>query len=398
MKYLSNIIIFFAVSAYSQQVMLLPRSKVSGNPEPMGLLYNKTTWDDPSEYITNGSLQINMDGNFVNYSNGLSINDFAEFGAYDILENYTMEAKARITGTINSTSHGIGIGRRSFNNAASWHNICRFIMDNTANRGKLMFYNWHNGSADSTVSSTALTINTTDSVLISIRRNLFDLTVTAKNGSGLISLNVPFDTGGADPLTDQTSKWAIWNFGGAFNVERVTISSDELKKAPWMLIGDSKTVGYTAGTTADAWSELLRVHNPKIVVAAGGNDKTREVLLRLPEMLSHTPRKVLLSIGSNDLRTGVSEGDLETAYALIVAQIEARGIEVWHVIPKEATGHVDMTNLISFVNTNYPGRLIDCSDLDSGGVLDPSYTTDGVHLNTAGHLKEYNDLLGTGLF
>jgi len=161
-----------------------------------------------------------------------------------------------------------------------------------------------------------------------------------------------------------------------------------------IMLGDSITEGID-------WRELFP--NARILNRGISGDTTAGLLNRLDEVIERHPKIVFLMIGINDLQTGVPVSTINANIRSIVGALEQKQIRV--VLQKTLyVTSVYRPRLNSKVN-ELNGSLSDlcaaprisCLDLNQvlgdGGALSPSFSYDGLHLNTAGYLAWKNEIM-----
>lgn len=185
------------------------------------------------------------------------------------------------------------------------------------------------------------------------------------------------DTGGPSKNTSNPVIVAQ-NTAVAYSVSEFSFSSDH-KRGGNLLVGDSIDVGSAATTNAQKYATLIGAQ-----ISAGSGDKTREVIMRLPEIMRLAPSDVDLKIGTNDTDFTTWKAN----YKIITNALESAGINVTHISPPPMNAR-DMTNRLQFLNDTYPGKVIDIftpMKAISGTGMDAAYDSgDGVHPSNAGH-------------
>lgn len=157
------------------------------------------------------------------------------------------------------------------------------------------------------------------------------------------------------------------------------------------------------------WSELL--NNPRAKNRGISGDNTGGILNRLDEVTSSRPAKIFLMIGVNDLARGVSEETILSNYRSILENIKKGSpktkVYVQSILPVNAdfgkfSGHVsknkEIINLNEELNAlaeefKYVYLNLHASFVNEKGLLDPSFTNDGLHLLGAGYIH-WKSLLG----
>ena len=147
-----------------------------------------------------------------------------------------------------------------------------------------------------------------------------------------------------------------------------------------MFVGDSKTQGAAASSFYNTYPGILGSSYENIGIQAGFGDKTQDVLNRIAEIILINPKQVVLSIGSNDQRAGVSQATFEANYASITSQLTSAGIEVIHLSPMYETA-LNLTAQYTYVSTNYSPFVDVFYVVQEAGNL----SGDGIHPSEAGY-------------
>jgi lysophospholipase L1-like esterase len=152
-----------------------------------------------------------------------------------------------------------------------------------------------------------------------------------------------------------------------------------------LLLGDSLTAWHD-------WHELLGKHLNHGIPG----DTTEGLLLRLPRSLSAAPERVVLTIGTNDLLQGIPLQTVKDHYSQILNELlEVERLFVCAVPPvidEPRTREVN-ENIIALNHWvreqlwKYGFVYVDLyhATVGKNSALKPEYTTDGVHLSSAGY-------------
>jgi len=89
--------------------------------------------------------------------------------------------------------------------------------------------------------------------------------------------------------------------------------------------GDSLTAGVGAATEMDYPAQLARLIDERVVNAGVSGDTTAEALARLDRVIALSPRIVLVTLGGNDLKNGMSRDRAFGNLAVIVRRIQEEG-------------------------------------------------------------------------
>lgn len=371
--------------------------------ELRGLIVNKESFPNLTGFTVNGGTASASGGDLLVSAGAGDFVKTVDLDYVTALEKWVMEMEVTIQ-TIDGTSNGVGLGIRSILGGSGGSGIaCNLDMSTGAGRGKVFIYKIVNDTGTSIANSgSALTITAGDRIKLIFERNGVVFTVRASNLTTKtleISASYTYVVSYPVPATlPNSGTFSIFNFSTAQqNVNSFSVFSSEFKKADIALIGDSKTQGYYAGSYANRFGALL---GSKIITVTlgNGNDQTDTVAERLSEVILLEPKKAILNIGSNDLRNGVSSGTWQANYNAIVSDLEAEGIEVYHILPQYEVS-LDQSALATFINANFDAdRIIDPKSEEYNGTASNILAPDNIHPNEFMNEKIYEAILYSGLF
>lgn len=351
---------------------------------PLGTLYSKSSWADLSDWSSNGSTpsvvtnQLVFSGGTGTYQKTL---DLSSYG-YTCLENWSITAQFKV-GTKDGTSYGFGVGTRSYNQSGNKYDSGgQFLMYTGTGSGSCYSLAGQSGSVIATQSASPLTFSVNDIIEMVVTRAGFTLTCTCRNvttSSSTISATSNYSlASSAQPIAPNTGRFCVFSIGGTFTLLSYVVSSTEQRSQKILHIGDSKAVGYCAGSKAARFADIVAGSLGSTIVHAGAGDASAEMLLKLPETLSLYPQIVVLNGLSNDVRYAVASGTYTANYASIVSQLVARGIRVVHTTGlKEG---IDQSPLQTYINSNYSAANI----IDTVGTT-LNLNVDGIHPSATGH-------------
>jgi hypothetical protein len=379
-------------------------SNVSNTPAEqfVGVLYSKASFvsGDIGTDLINVSSGASASAGALAFTGGTNTLDktleYKQVSAYD---RWRIDAQFT-TGATSGTSYGFGIGKHSYNTSTPNGGICAYIdTTNGANAGKLYIAG---GSAamNAVVNSGSAVVAFTagDVIMLSLERDGYVMTATARNfttNTAPVIIVYQFTTNPiAEPLMDNTGRYAAYNLGGSFSMTFLGITSKVVKNATLMTIGDSKMAGYAVTGQDKRLADLLNRDYASTINSAGGNDRTTEVLARMTEMIALAPKQVLLCIGSNDVRASVAAATIYANYDSIASQLETAGIKVFHACFYEISA--DMSGLNTHINNTFAANRVFSSvfnDLKQTGAIH----TDSIHLSDLGNQIIYNDIIKAAL-
>lgn len=195
---------------------------------------------------------------------------------------------------------------------------------------------------------------------------------------------------GTDATTPNTSSFGVWNVGGAFTIDSINVTSNELTRPRAYFLGDSKTDGAWAGTFERSWVNMLRTAGLESVNGGGSADKALEWVSRVAEMLRIDADVYFLTQPSNSQRAGTASATYEAQYQNIVAYLLAAGKRVIHIESFYETAQ-DNSAWNTFLSSTYSaGDIIPMYDvLQYAGAL----VADGVHPSELGNKLIYERMM-----
>lgn len=383
---------------------LQPYSGSSGNfvatRNVLGTILNQSTFTSLTGFTPNGTTPT-VSGGQLQFSGGTGTETASlDYNYFTTLTNWS-ETINMVAGTVTSSSYGLALGVRSAEvNGGFDQAFAGFGMATGAAAGFVSIYS---GSAQGgatppivATSTSALSFSAGDTIQLSVALNYNVMTATVSDlttASAPVTVSYTFlFTYLQTAFPPNIGKFAIYNFGGSQNVSSWSITSTTQKNAQVAFIGDSKTVGYYAGTYGNAFALAMQA-NLNDIIEAGGNDATGDVLLNLPEIISLHPQAVVLNIGRNDLcEYSISLGTIEANYASIVSQLQAANITVYHLLPIYETA-CNQASLTSYITSTYTSVNQITSTLAAyAGTGSNVLAGDGIHPNALGHQLIYNAL------
>lgn len=256
----------------------------------------------------------------------------------------------------------------------------------------------------STTTAGALSVSSGDTYRITysqrgdnITATVFDITSNTTASATVRSKMLANGASGFYLPSTGTLRFGALDTAVAFKVLRVRVLDAQVQNPFLACVGDSKTVGYAATSTALRYCNLLPF-GPSAVFAGAG-DTTAQALTDLASIIAVHPQNVLLAIGSNDIRSGVSSATWQANYSSIVSQLKAAGIRVVHLLPipeNTGAGGVDQSALKSYIQTTFSGDTQ--IDPSSGWDTSTMNASDGVHPSLAGHAYIAQVITASGAF
>lgn len=111
------------------------------------------------------------------------------------------------------------------------------------------------------------------------------------------------------------------------------------KNSTVLALGDSLTAGYGVQQGEDYPSQLAQITGWQIINGGISGDTSAQALARLPELLTHQPKLVIISIGGNDFLRKLPENETRANISKIIEIIQQAKINaVLVAIPYFTTG------------------------------------------------------------
>lgn len=208
-----------------------------------------------------------------------------------------------------------------------------------------------------------------------------------KKGTGWIAQKTTF-VFNSKVTDDKTTPDYLNYLNKRDSMNNLPISTDDI-----IFLGDSITEGCQ-------WDELFQ--NSKIINRGIGNDTTERTLNRIDGVTKQIPNKVFILLGINDLQTSVKESVTLSNYNKIISDVLTKSpktkIYIQSILPINSNlgsfGKVtnnDVVNLnvkLKSLENNKNIFYVNLYDsFISNGVLNKSYTFDGIHLNSKGYTE-----------
>lgn len=368
-----------------------------------GSLYNKSTFANTTDFTTNGATA-SVSGSSISVSGGTSVGDLTHTLDYTYdtqLDNWVVETTFTAP-TITATSFGLGIGMRSSNSfyAASLQGL--IDLSSGANAGKIGFSGGTVASLTfaSTLSTTALVFTAGDTIYLRMERRAGIVTLNAKNYTNTSSIPLQIEysfdsSSSANPQLPNTGRFSVFSNGDAVLMKSLKIFSNTQKGADYAVVGDSKSIGFSANSYSSSWAGQLASY-VNLVNLSGSGDRIVDVQRRQAEIIALTPKNVILNIGRNDIGSNscTLNGTIQTNLQNLVTALQGAGITVIILQPFYETT-CSMTTFNTFLTTTYPSLLIDTftptSNLAASGVAG-----DGIHPNQTSHDLIFNAVKTSG--
>lgn len=364
-----------------------------------GSILNQTSFSNTTGFTNVGGTTLTIVSNSIQFSGGggtaTSLAKHLDYNYTSGLEYVRVTGVFTVQGTVNTTSYGFGLGNLGFDSSHGTVGV-RFNMT-TINGGQLTLIDGTGAGTVMITSPTNCTFSLNDQIELVYERREDQILCTAKNltaggSAGIAQITWSYNSGAAIPLQPTTGKYGIYYFGGTFSLNSLSIYSNEIKNADLLIVGDSKVNGYVAPHVT-RFATLLRNNTNKTVVSAGGSETIANAQSKSAEIIALNPKKILLMIGSNDVRA--ASPTVNSDYSALVTTFTNAGIDVYcGLLWEDATGGgVDQSSLNTYIQSTYPTKYIDTYSVLNTAML----ATDKIHPNETGNQFIYKRLLQSGL-
>lgn len=369
----------------------------------IGIVYSKKSWANLNDFTDLGT-GATISGTGINITGGTNVFTDNLFLKDTVLyDSYKMKIRFRISGTP-TTNDAIGIGVRALSSTLSL--IVKGDFSNGGNAGKLLFYTGTGTLATTLVNGSAISFTTGDTaeIIFDKREKYLSASLTNLNNISspyTVEYTYPVST---TPNIPSSGNFSIWRFGGNYDINALSVYSNDRKYSPIGFIGDSKTQLYSATEIYNAYPYLIRtyINNGESNISsinnyAGGSDRVSTALIRLPQILAAKPSLVFIAIGCNDIRDGKTPAQVMTNMRSLTGQLTSAGIDYVQLLPFPENA-INLQPLVDSIVAQYPNKYIDTwNPLRTGTGLNAAYNSgDGVHPNNAGHLLIARQIIKSG--
>ncbi|MGN6416152.1 MAG: GDSL-type esterase/lipase family protein [Pseudobacter sp.] len=361
----------------------------------LGVIYSSNNFANLNDFVNRGATA-SATGGKISFSGGIgTFGQTLEYARPTLLEKWHVSV-LYIPTEKTSTSFGAGPGIRSTNSSAV-NVMSKFDATTGADAGKLFIYTG-TGTLVKT-SETAIAFNAYDNIELHMERVVDTIYFWAINRTqNIVSAKLAYGysfASGVTSFTHNTGRFAVYSYGGTFDIAELKITSDVIKRPDVLIIGDSKAAGYFVDSPYDRWGVRLRNVFPKTVIQAGSADKITDAQSRIDETISILPKQVILSIGVNDIRAGTDSATIKTNYGNYVAALQAAGAKVFHLLSlKEvspSTVNADWFN--NYIVRTWPNEYFDSTFKYCSDCITPA---DGTHVNVKGNRLISDVIINSG--
>lgn len=370
-----------------------------GSPWPKetyyGTIYNKSSWINTGDFLPVGDQAATLNGNYIDITSpGGAIafdNAVRVLPSLPSQLNYWSDTTDfKITAWSGSTSF-FGIGKKSISTHFAVGYVGYIGVSNSGSGGLTLAK--EDGSAvlgtDAGFTNhlndvIRLIMTYSDSVLSFKAINL-----TTGSVSGTITHTFTVSGSAKLPNTGTFAIWGFLNSGNVMQVQHIGISSTDTKYPNLLGIGDSKMQAYFAANFSERFMVTLGNTYPRMTLNAGGADEAWSVIQRKNEILQLNGEKIIVAVGSNDLRYGTSLAQTEAYISEIMSWfLNGNSSPYLIIIPEDSlSGGIGQTALKNWMASTYPDNYIDVwTTMSTSNILKSAYNSgDGVHPNAAGN-------------
>lgn len=368
-------------------------------PAPAGTIYRSqdTPFTDGFAYTNDGNLTVSPTQIAYSGASGKRV-DLKYNGSilYHQYEYWSVSTTITL-GAMAANANGFILGVRSTNadNLTGFH-----IKGNASTANKFNIQAMANSTnTGSAVVGHTYTPNST-SVVITLTRTLRTLDLIIDDGTTPVTaqLVMGFDPYSSNYLPAVVTSFFMYFYTGTFTVTHYEAALP-YTNISFAFIGDSITQGQTTDTYEHSYGQLLKTLFSDGQVFAGRSSKTADIILTLPAIGILHPQKATIMIGINDIVTSTPNATIQANYATIIAGLQSYGIEVVLISILPNGNNVIINN--NWLQSTYPLlKYVDAwTALKNPATINmnPAYSGDSVHPNTAGHGLLFNTIDAAGI-
>lgn len=359
-----------------------------------GSLVNFTTVGSPGASIVSNQLQLSTSPGSISLGNYLT-------HTYGITNLESWQITANITvPTLTTTSFGVAFGLQGPIGSTQVG-----IALDSVNFGKISFYN-NNSVTGGFSSPSQLSITAGDilNIKIKLEKDRLLVSLTNQTTNAAIEEILPFKMtypGIGLVAAVGNGAFSIYSLGGTILIDNFVVSSTDSKNADLLVIGDSITKGYVA-PTGNRWLEKIQNQYEGIYVAnATGGAKIENIVAS--EVISLTPKKILIDIGTNNVGAGDSTTTYNTKLATLVSSFTTAGYVVGTtlffttLLPRTSTDtSIYNTGILSTYGTAVIDQNLAFRNPTGTGPYLAYVGSDGLHPSIIGHQRKA-DIISAGL-
>ena len=359
-----------------------------GTSNPYSLKHFKNYFSAITGYTATGFTPTYADGK-MRFTGGAG--NFNQYLTIDGLKNTDENIEIEIVFKVIVSGFGIGIGKRSIN---TWYNASTVM---TCSPIQNLIKLWDSNAVTEINSKAIATTAVNDIIKIKFTQLANVITCTYNNittgvsaqmtSIGNLSTTINFKIPNSSDLV-------VHNLGGTNDIISIKVTSFSNYKPDILVIGDSKSVGYSSKSNSLRWANNINSLGT-VIVNSGTGDRTVEATQTINYTKLIKAKYAILAIGRNDLGSGVASGTWQTNYANIVTQLQGQGTTVFHLLPVPETILPDQSALNSWIISTY--GLGNCIDIATGWNNAIMLSSDNVHPNEVGHSFIAKKVIDSGL-
>jgi len=385
--------LFIKKGGTSAQFLMADGSVTTGsaNSSPYSLKHFKTYFSDITGYTATGFTPTYSNGKMI-FTGGTG--DFSKYISIDGLKNTDENIESEVTFKASVIGYGVSVGKKSIN---SWYSASIYChIDPTGSVMKI----WDGQGllpANTIASKSIPTINANDIIKIKYsqlgNQIIFTYYNLTQGTSYQLSILGNLSTTKNFKIPN-SSEMCVFNNSGTNEIISVKVTSFSNYKPDILVIGDSKSVGYSAKNNGLRWANNIGSLGT-VIVNAGDGDRTVEATQTVDYTKLIKAKYAIIAIGRNDLASGVASGTWQTNYANIVTQLQAQGTTVFHLLPVPETTQADQSALSNWITTTY--GVGNCIDVATGWSNATMLSSDNIHPNEVGHAFIAKKIIDSGL-
>lgn len=341
--------------------------------------------------------------NITNSVGSISFGSYLRQTAYGTsnIEKSTITANVTI-GTVSSTSFGVGFTYYSRRTTFPKSLTVGLLMDST-NGGKIAFY-FNNATTGAVTSAGKMTIASGDVTNVIIKQVKDTYIVTWNNVTQNQSISATYTyflnniTLNPTVVTNRsnTFNYSLTALGGGNHlVDTYVVTNDENVQPDFLFYGDSIINGSGVGTIARrAIDTVASAAQLTVQCIANGGNWVEDY--NINEILAINPKKIVISIGIDNLQGGDSAATVMTKYGTLITALQGNGYvlgtSLFITTLRPYVSEANVPTLNALIRSTYTSSYIELYyPLWSGtGVsMNSAFAaTNNLHLNEAGAFLE----------
>ena len=392
-------------------ITITDESEGVAHPDPVAIgdIWSDATFNSGDYNNASGSgiafqtNKLRMTGGTANFAHYIEATNIPDYTRHS-LEAWVQRVRFRTPTSFSNTAYGFGVGVTSLSSPDNLFNIARFSFNNTGQWfAKPTLYD-NSTFTRQIVPGTAygaLATNTVYELEMERSADEFIFRLYASNGTTLLddwTVSPSNKYANTSWLYHNNGRFALWNFGGSFDILGWDISvpaRDYAYKNPKVLfVGNSNTTGFKAGLSNRFVDQLIALGGldaTQVATFAGVGNRIADIYNSRDALLAMNPEYLILSIGVNDLRAnnGSTQADWTQLADWIRTNMPNTTLIPTTILAANSENVTSLSNHIGSYATTHSLTLIDLFDAtkQAGNTnIQGSYNVgDGLHYSTAGH-------------